>query len=153
VESPKVVTGLVIAVLAVWLTSTLLMFTIFPNTEQRGQVGDAFGAVNSLFTALAFFGIVVSLFLQGRDLRHQRKELRLSREAQQETADAMQQQLGTMNDNIKLNALSARENLLMMLKDFEVKSISGSTPSLAEIQLNKDVQDALERLQGLADRA
>ena len=39
-----------------------------------------FGAVNALFAGLAFGGVILALFLQQIELRHQREELGLQRE-------------------------------------------------------------------------
>jgi len=52
-----------------------------PDLEARGQFGDQFGAVNALFSGLAFFGLIMALFLQSRDLRAQTKSLTLQNEA------------------------------------------------------------------------
>lgn len=45
--------------------------------EQRGQFGDSYGALNALFSGLAFFGLIVALVLQSRDLSTQTEALRL----------------------------------------------------------------------------
>lgn len=46
----------------------------------RGQFGDMFGAVNALFSGLAFAGVIIAVILQKRELALQRRELiRLSR--------------------------------------------------------------------------
>lgn len=49
------------------------------TTGNAGQVGDSFGVVNSLFSGLAFAGIIVAIFLQRQELIHQREELKLTR--------------------------------------------------------------------------
>lgn len=41
-----------------------------------GAYGDAFGALNTLFAGLAFSGILVSIFLQSKELSETREELR-----------------------------------------------------------------------------
>jgi hypothetical protein len=41
-----------------------------------GAYGDAFGALNTLFAGLAFSGIIVSIFLQSKELTETRNELR-----------------------------------------------------------------------------
>lgn len=41
-------------------------------TAARGQFGDKFGAVNALFSGLAFAGIIITLLLQKRDLKETR---------------------------------------------------------------------------------
>ena len=47
--------------------------------ETRGLFGDSWGGVNALVSALAFAGVIVTLFLQNRDLNLQREEMQLQR--------------------------------------------------------------------------
>lgn len=47
------------------------------NFEQRGQFGDSFGVLNSLFTGLGFGGLVVTLILQQRQISQQENEIRI----------------------------------------------------------------------------
>lgn len=61
----------------------LLGFFIYRSNgswEQRGQFGDMFGAVNALFSTLSFFGIVVALWLQRKELEIQRDEIDRNRD-------------------------------------------------------------------------
>lgn len=46
----------------------------------RGVFGDSWGGVNALISAFAFAGVIVTLFLQNRDLNLQRKEMARQRE-------------------------------------------------------------------------
>jgi len=48
----------------------------FENVDKTGKVGDSFGALTSLFTGLAFGGVVVSLWLQGRQLQTMLEQMR-----------------------------------------------------------------------------
>ena len=63
------------------------------GVEKTGQFGDSFGPLTSLFTGLAFAGVVISLILQRRELQASLTELRLSVAAQQEIAEASKQEL------------------------------------------------------------
>jgi predicted DNA-binding transcriptional regulator len=54
--------------------------------DAAGIIGDQFALVGSLFSALAFLGLLVALFLQQRQLRLQEKELRVQIEVQKLTA-------------------------------------------------------------------
>ncbi|MBK9624513.1 MAG: putative phage abortive infection protein [Rhodocyclaceae bacterium] len=47
---------------------------------QLGTTGDAFGALNTLFSGLAFAGIIVSIALQSKELRDTRLELQGQKE-------------------------------------------------------------------------
>lgn len=50
------------------------------NINDRGTFGDMFGAVNALFSGLAFAGIIWTILLQRNELRLQREDSKLSRE-------------------------------------------------------------------------
>lgn len=66
-----------------WLIPIILMATIFlafyfeyiplqgKDISERGQFGDSFGVLNSLFTGLGFGGIIVTLILQQKQIRQQ----------------------------------------------------------------------------------
>lgn len=56
------------------------MVFFIPDKETRGVFGDQFGAVNALFSGLAFAGLTYTIILQRRDLELQRNDLKLQRE-------------------------------------------------------------------------
>lgn len=55
------------------LNMSLVLFIDDPN--KRGTFGDQFGAVNALFSGLAFAGLIYTIILQRRDLELQRNDL------------------------------------------------------------------------------
>lgn len=58
-----------------------LSMVFFVNDKDiRGTFGDQFGAVNALFSGLAFAGLIYTIILQRRDLELQRNDLQLQRE-------------------------------------------------------------------------
>lgn len=60
-----------------WIDSHITAGTILEQqiAAVRGQFGDKFGAVNALFSGLAFAGIIITLLLQRRDLAETRKAM------------------------------------------------------------------------------
>lgn len=66
---------------ALWGARWLLSIAMYSGDEatKLGQVGDVFGGVNALFTALAFAGVIWTAVLQRRELHAQREELRETR--------------------------------------------------------------------------
>lgn len=62
------------------------------DEEDRGTFGDMFGAVNALFSGLAFVGIIVTILLQRKELSLQRQELEETRAELKRTADAQDTQ-------------------------------------------------------------
>lgn len=76
----SVIGGIFLGVAAAWLGSYWIIQSAFPDPAESGQVGDTFGAVNALFSGLAFAGVIIAIWLQRKDLELQREELRLQRE-------------------------------------------------------------------------
>ena len=50
--------------------------TSFAGSETKAAFGDSYGALNTLFSGLAFAGIIVSIFLQSKELRETRREMK-----------------------------------------------------------------------------
>lgn len=67
-------------VLAFWSASFAWIYVSVGDWEVRGQLGDMFGAVNSLFSGLAFAGLIVTLILQRKDLNLQRESIQQTNE-------------------------------------------------------------------------
>jgi hypothetical protein len=67
---------LLVAVVSVWALSGWLLH----SQEERGSFGDMFGAVNALFSGLAFATLIYTIHLQRHELRLQRIELAQTRE-------------------------------------------------------------------------
>ena len=55
-------------------------YLIDREESDRGTFGDMFGAVNAVFSGLAFAGIIISLYLQRIDLKSQKEQLDLNYE-------------------------------------------------------------------------
>lgn len=65
-----------------WFTNMYLV--VFENKKDsdfdKGTFGDMFGAVNALFSGLAFAGLIYTAMMQREELKLQREELGLTRE-------------------------------------------------------------------------
>lgn len=86
----------------------------YPDMATRGQFGDLFGGLNTLFSGLAFAGVVYAILLQRKDLELQREELKLTREelkrtaeAQEKSERALSKQAASLRITAKLNGKSA----------------------------------------------
>ena len=78
------VSGVVaVVVCVVWLTSWALITRQLGNPTDPAGFGDMFGAVNALFSGLAFAGVILAILMQREELKFQRKELTLSTKAQE----------------------------------------------------------------------
>lgn len=58
----------------------------------QGEFGDKFGVINSLFSGLAFAGIIITILLQSRELKLQREELEETRVVFKKQSKIMNQQ-------------------------------------------------------------
>lgn len=85
--------GIITIVVFIWLISWVLLDCFIPAQEEtRSSFGDKFGAVNSLFAALAFAGIIITILLQRKELQLQREELQLQRSEQVATREVFEAQ-------------------------------------------------------------
>jgi hypothetical protein len=96
---------LFLAVIAIWAASWLLVPYFLPGWNERSAFGEMFGAVNALFSALAFAGLVLTVYLQTQELGLQRQEIRDTREelkrtaaAQEASSTALAEQVNALNN-------------------------------------------------------
>lgn len=86
------------------------------DPSSRGVYGDMFGAVNTLFSGLAFAGIIYTIYQQGTELRLQRKELKMQREEVAKTNKALEEQIKTAEiqrfENTFFNMIDLHNNLV-----------------------------------------
>jgi heme/copper-type cytochrome/quinol oxidase subunit 1 len=101
---------------------TILFFVVYfltvkhfyPLLLERGQFGDMFGGLNTVFSSLAFIGVIIAIILQREELSLQRNELELTREELKKTAEAqvkseqaLRKQVVSLEKTAKLNGLSS----------------------------------------------
>ena len=67
-------------VIIIWLALGFFVYYYLLAWTERGAFGDMFGAVNALFSGLAFAGILIALYMQKHELELQREELSATRE-------------------------------------------------------------------------
>ncbi|PME35100.1 hypothetical protein BCV39_18860 [Vibrio sp. 10N.286.55.E10] len=88
---------LVIAIIFSWLKYPELVQLAFQTSvdsnEKRALFGDSYGSLNTLFSGLAFAGIIVSIFLQSQELRSTRAEIRAQKDEFQLQTKAMDKQV------------------------------------------------------------
>lgn len=81
-------------VFMVWLMSFAIAMIFLRNDGQAtkaGVFGDSFGAVNALFSGLAFAGVVIALIIQTDELREARLDRRDSLDSQKTMSKAQRQ--------------------------------------------------------------
>lgn len=87
----RVIVGAVVGVIGLWSCLALAAYWLLPDWQTRGQFGDIFGAVNALFSGLAFAGVIFAILLQREDIALQREELTLTRQELARSAHAQEQ--------------------------------------------------------------
>jgi len=71
---------LITSVLLIYITAEIAIYFGFKDWTERGTFGDSFGAINALFSGLAFSGLIFTIYLQREELGLQREELKMTRE-------------------------------------------------------------------------
>jgi hypothetical protein len=98
--------GLALVTASVVVPVVLLLGADDKTLSRWSQIGQALEPVGVFFSGVAFIGIALTLFLQGRELQNQREELTITREEQQRSSEIALRQLHT--DIIKM-AIDDRE--------------------------------------------
>lgn len=115
-ENWKPLTILIIAVLAIQVIFGLMIFLSLGSWQDRGTFGDMFGAVNTLFSGLAFAGVIYAIILQKKELALQRQELEETRGELARTASAQEKSEKALADQVRVAAAAARLTTLNSLK-------------------------------------
>jgi hypothetical protein len=157
-ESPKskfgTLTLLIILVVVIWMVSAILILFFLDDWSQRGTFGDLFGAVNALFSGLAFAGLIYTIVLQKKDLEMQRSEIKMNRAelkksaaAQQKSEKALSEQVEQMKVTARLNAL----NTIINYYNLQISSPNVSEENLAKFKEKR--REAIKEIDVLIDRA
>lgn len=93
----------------VWFGTGIFIWygPFWDGMAERGQFGDLFGAVNALFSGLAFGGVIYAIFLQRNELSLQRRELELTRVELRKAAEAQERFHEALAEQGRLQALTA----------------------------------------------
>lgn len=117
----------IIGVLAAWGLSWWLINKNIDCSTERGTFGDMFGAVNALFSGLAFAGLIVTLLYQKEELKLQREELAQTREELKGQREEFEEQNKTMKrqrfENTFFNMLSLQQEIVANLSYDEVERV------------------------------
>ncbi len=99
----------------------------------RGLFGDSWGGVNSIISAFAFAGVIVTLFLQNRDLNLQRKEMARQREEFEKENETLKYQ---RFENLLYNMLNLQQEIVAGLRfDYRDKE---SVPTGVDGSMRRD---------------
>lgn len=110
----------IIGVIALWGLSWILIDKYIDSSTDQGTFGDMFGAVNALFSGLAFAGLIATLLYQREELKLQRKELNEQKLEFREQNKTLKRQ---RFENTFFNMLSLQQEIVANISFDEVKTI------------------------------
>ncbi|WP_304015819.1 hypothetical protein [Nonlabens dokdonensis] len=96
-------------ILFVFISSIFFLKYYYPILETRAFFGDSNGTVNTLFSALAFGGIIYTILLQRKELKLQREELRETKEEMRRSAQAQEDSNTFLTEQLRLNVMPVFE--------------------------------------------
>jgi hypothetical protein len=146
-------------ILSSLLLGVALYFTL-PDWQTRGQFGDMFGFLNSMFSGLAFIGLIYTIVLQRQELALQREELTLTRTELRRSAEAQEKSEQALNNQAESTAMAAKISAINYLLDHynsEIKEFHGmvyigSDPRLQrQAELQKRRSALLSQLDSVFD--
>ena len=118
---------IVIVVTGIWFWLPHLLDGDLNSLSERGQFGDSYGAVNALFTGLAFAGLLFTILLQQHQLRLQRIDVFAQIEQMQLARQEAAQQSALQAEQIRLGKLQIRlKPLEIDLELIKMKSLQWS---------------------------
>lgn len=105
---------LLISMLGIWASYRFVSARLIQDAgtdiiNARGLFGDSWGGVNAIVSAFAFAGVIVTLFLQNRDLNLQRKEMARQREEFEKENETLKYQ---RFENLFYNMLNLQEKIV-----------------------------------------
>lgn len=116
----------VIVIGALWVGSWFLIDLNIENPTNRGTFGDKFGAINSLFSGLAFLGLIITLLFQKEELELQRQELAETRKELEGQKKEFEEQNKIMRrqsfENTLFNMLSLQQEIVNKLSFSGIKN-------------------------------
>jgi hypothetical protein len=111
----------VLTVILVMTVYAVLVYSKISDMQNRGLFGDMFGALNTFFSGLAFLGVIIAIIIQQKQLQHQRQEMQVAMQAQDESVLSLQKELENSKTQIKIDAI----NHLLVALDRRISIMHG----------------------------
>jgi len=147
----KKISGYIISFLLVISVFCVYLAIVLSNQAKwngLGEFGDSFGALTSLFTGLAFAGLVATLLLQKEDLEETRNEFKLQNKTfeRQRFEDSFYRLLALYKDNLRELSIDGKDGgriegidaLRTMLEKFQLAWVVCSQQSFPETKVERD---------------
>ncbi len=120
----NVLIKLIFVVVTIWGLSAVLIMVFLSEWSDRGTFGDLFGAVNALFSALAFAVLIYTIILQREEIKQNRAEIVLNRKELEKSAKLQRKAQEVLIRQVEQTHLSAKMNAMRTLVDYYNNQIS-----------------------------
>lgn len=104
--------------------------------EKYGTYGDAYGSLNTLFSGWAFALLLISLFMQRRELQEQRKELAAQRDEISKANDIAEQQRAITEQQATLIERQIIDSKIQSFYQLLFKYIDEKNRKISELNIN-----------------
>lgn len=116
----------VFLVLTTCVISAISIYFFIPNWGDRGTFGDMFGAVNALFSGLAFAALIYTIILQREEIHMNRSEIELNRKELKKSATAQQNSQKALKEQVIQTHLTAKINAMSTIINYYNTQIANS---------------------------
>ncbi|MFC4094565.1 hypothetical protein [Euzebyella saccharophila] len=103
----KSITVTILIVLLIFFLLWAAMVNWYPIPSTASEFGDSFGGLNTLFSALAFAFLIVTVVMQKNELQLQRQEISNTREELKKSALAQDSSQKALNIQVRIMAKQA----------------------------------------------
>ncbi len=157
-NTPKnnVLIQLICLVVLIWALSAVLIMVFLSDWSDRGTFGDLFGAVNALFSALAFAVLIYTIILQRAEIKQNREEIVLNRKELVKSTKLQEKAQHVLMQQVEQTHLSAKMNAMRTLVDYYNNQISNANSTTDTIERAKQKRKQIivqidELIDGLND--
>ena len=147
---------LICIVVIIWGLSAFLIIDFIPEWSDRGTFGDLFGAVNALFSALAFAVLIYTLVLQREEIKQNREEIVLNRKELEKSGKLQRKAHEVLVQQVDQMHLSAKMNAMRTLVDYYNNQITNpksteETVEKAKLKRKEIISQIDDLIDGLND--
>jgi hypothetical protein len=147
---------LIVFVILLWIASAVCIIFFLDDWSNRGTFGDLFGAVNALFSGLAFAALIYTIILQREEIKQNREEIVLNRKELVKASKLQQKAQIVLSQQVEQTHLSAKMNAMRTIVEYYNNQITNSKSTEETIEKAKQKRKQIiiqidELIDGLDD--
>lgn len=155
-SNKKTLFTLLFLIVFAWAISGVIIYYAASNWSDRGTIGDMFGAVNALFSGLAFVGLIYTIIMQREEIKMNLQEIEMNRKELKKSASAQIKSQEALKEQVRQTHLTAKINAISTVINYYNIQISNpnSSPELVErskVKRKKLITEIDELIDGLED--